>query len=201
MIRNRLRTLMMGLMVSTLLAVAALSQAVAAPMISSGSELNITGLNVTSITSTEVIFAGNASVGALSGDFTAFGTCVSCAVMTSPLVYSPFTPGVVYIATNGAEVTSFSITSQLAAPVFSSVGGVNTITIDDAGTASLTGFDPTPGIWVFTGNSITGLTGSFSATAAAVSEPGSLLILLVGFVGLVYFARRRTSDNSGAAFA
>jgi hypothetical protein len=167
--------------------------------ITAGSQINITGFNVASISSTQVIFtADKASAGAETGDFlTHFGPCTSCITMTS-LTYSPFTAQSVYSGVNGGFTTGFSITSQITAPTFTVVGGVTDITITDNGTASLGGFDPTPGIWTFTGNTIDGLTGSFSATVAiqpgpggGVPEPASIAVLGVGLLGLGIFRRRQ----------
>lgn len=196
--RMKIRQLGLALAACVLLVAGTLTQAKAVP-IAAGSEINITGVDVASITSTEVTFtATKASVSGETGSFTSFGDCVACATLTTPLIYSPFTAGLVYTATNGAEVTSFTITSQISAPVFTSVLGVNTVTIVDAGTASLTGFDTTAGEWVFTGNTLNGLTGSFSATTAAVAEPAAMLVLLVAFVGLFLVRRgRRDMDGMG----
>jgi hypothetical protein len=51
-------------------------------------------------------------------------------------------------------------------------------------------YDPTPGTFVYTGNT-QGQTYSFSASQAAVPEPASLLLFGTGLAGLATSARRR----------
>jgi hypothetical protein len=151
--------------------------------------LNIEGVG--NFTPTTVTFPSLASVlpGGTTGDFSTFAPCVSCVTMTSPLTFVPFTPGVIYNGTSGAVNTSFTIDAQTSAPVVTAT----TLTIHDSGTASLTGFDPTPGEWVFTMNQVSGKTiGSFSSTTEAVPEPMSLALLGVGLLGLGIVRGRKT---------
>jgi hypothetical protein len=149
---------------------------------------NIVGLG--NFSNTQITFAGNGSVlpGGSTGDFTVFGSCVGCITMTSPLVFSPFTPGLIYQGTNGGVSTTFTISSEITAPVVTAT----TLTVQDNGTATLTGFDPTPGEWIFSMNQVTGkIVGSFSSTTA-VPEPISLALLGTGLLGLGFVRRSRT---------
>ena len=76
-------------------------------------------------------------------------------------------------------MTNFSIVSRDA----------NSLTLEGNGIMYAAGFDPTPGEWAFTINQ-SGSAISFSSSTA-VPEPGALLLLGSGLLGLVAYGRGR----------
>ena len=78
------------------------------------------------------------------------------------------------------DMTTLSITSQDS----------EQLTIRGLGFANITGFDPTPGMWILTANEI-GNTLSFSSSSGAVPEPASMFLFGSGLLGLARIVRKK----------
>ena len=183
----------------TLLAAAAVaalfwaSSAGALPFIAAGSNISFDGNDT--FTPTSIDFLGLAdNLSTRSGSFTALGTCLACVTANNFNSASVnFTP---YTVTELGVTTSLLLTSAN----FAFVPGVpgltlDTLTITGSGTAFLTGFAPTPGIFSFTtqgsGNGIGTFTWSSTTAATAVTEPGTLAILGGALLSMGLAIRRR----------
>jgi len=84
---------------------------------------------------------------------------------------------------------SFDATGLVISPGTTS----HTIAMQGPGIAHITGFEDTPGNWYFSANRA-GTTASFSSSSdvvSAVPEPGTMLLLGMGLVGVGAFSKRK----------
>lgn len=136
-----------------------------------GFTVNTGNINTsTAFTSFFNVFAVN-----VSGDYSAVPTGGSSPVMTmSTFAFNPFAGPIapLWTFTSGGLTYSFDLGSASIV-----TQGHNALVLVGSGTLNMTGFDPTPGDWVFTANQ-GGHTFSFSSSNGSVPEGGSALILL-----------------------
>jgi PEP-CTERM motif len=153
-------------------------------------------------------------VGATALDFTTTGTATPGVAGAFRVVSTSGDFNALYGLTGAIQDFTFSGLSQtnypappvsgfetIVSPVFSfdltsvTVGlqNANELDLVGSGLFHLAGFAATPGMFYFTGNQA-GDTFSFSASEATVPEPGSMLLLGTGLIGLAGLVRRRTKQ-------
>jgi hypothetical protein len=171
------------------------SQAFAALFTGNLSLNGVDGFSANAIT-----FVGSANIGADTGNLAGLGTCTGCVTMTS--FTSASTNFQVYTATNNGLTTTLTLASAVFSSVPNNIGGLD-LTVSGSGTATLTGFDPTPGSFRLTSQGATGggnFTFSATTVVAGVPEPSTWAMMILGFVGLGFMAYRRKDKPTGFRF-
>jgi hypothetical protein len=167
-----------------------------ATTIATGSTINFAGQSTCSATSCTF---GNVIVTSGTGSFSGFtfGTLATFL----PLAVAPYVTQQIYTSTNTLGQTASFFTSSRLDESSKTVGTLTSYLINDAGTIYLTGFDSTPGAFVFSANQNGTMLGSFSATAAtlvsAAPEPATWAMMIFGFglAGLRLRSARRSRGN------
>ena len=170
----------------------------AGPMIAAGSVLGLTGGVVVDTTGQTVTFENANPLSATfeTGSFAELGSggTVTLENTGKAIPWSSLTSGsdlscgggCIYTATGNGDTTTFDLTSETVSLAN------NSLSITGAGTATLTGYAPTPGVFAFSTQTDFGsAVVTFSTTTAAIAEPDSLAIFASGLTAMLGLAMLR----------
>jgi len=141
-------------------------------------------------TATGINFTGPATFQSANGAFAPFlgATAIMTDFMFNPLTPSPVTS---LIAASSVLPAGLNLNFQLES-ISITLQNASVLILQGFGTMSITGFDDTPGTWVFTANAQgSSFSWSSSSMTMPVPEPASLALLGAGLLGLGFAARRR----------
>jgi hypothetical protein len=157
--------------------------------IANGSELSINGSDT--FTSTQITFTGLGNVGGSTGDFTAVANCTACVTMIGSIAAG--TTGTLYNAVSGAVSSALALNNdEVITFTPGPIPAQDALEITGSGTLTLTGKDPTPGVYTLTTQGPQQAAVTFSATSVAqASEPASLGIFGVALLMMGWLYQRR----------